>query len=121
MNRCLLLAVAILLFNSLGCQSTQDKDTSNKKTISYASPFSVQADFDQLPEVISSLFENLGISLVEKDEKPGSCVYIGKSLSGHTVRIETTALVKGESVIFTVVEGEKGVGDLLRNKITQVD
>ena len=117
MKRRQFLAAILLLASLLGCKSTQDTDTPPKKEVSSASPYTVSTDFSQLPGKIPLLLENLSITLVDKKETTGSCVYVGKSLSGHTVRVETTALVKGESVICTIVEGEKGVGTLLRNKI----
>ena len=113
----LLLVATLLLVGSLGCQSTPDADASPKKKISTSSPYTVPTDFSQLAEKIPAILENLSITLVDKTEKTGSCVYTGKSLSGHTVRVETTALVKGESVVNAIVEGEMGVGNLLRNKI----
>ena len=117
MKRRQFLAAILLLASLLGCQSTQDMETPPKKEVSSASPYTVSTDFSQLPGKMPSLLESLSIILEDKEETSGSCVYVGKSLSGHTVRVETTALVKGESVICTIVEGEKGVGTLLRNKI----
>jgi hypothetical protein len=117
MKRCLLLTATILLISSLGCQRTQDTGNPAKNTISRQSPFTVSTDFSQLTDQIPLLFDNLGITLVNKIEKTGSCEYIGKSLSGHTVRVEATALVKGETAICTIVEGELGVGNILRKKI----
>ncbi len=117
MKRCSLLAVGLLLAGALGCQSTQNKDAPPKRNISCTSPYTVPTDFSQLAEKIPAILENLSITLLDKTEKTGSCVYTGKSLSGHTVRVETTALVKGESVVNAIVEGEMGVGNLLRNKI----
>jgi hypothetical protein len=118
MRRCLFFTAAFILASSLGCQSTQDTTTQAKKVISYQASYIVPIDFSQLPEKIPPILEELNIALVDTKKTTGSCVYIGTSLSGHTVKVEIAALVKGESVIYPTVEGDKNVGGHLYNKVS---
>jgi len=71
-----------------------------------------------LPEKIPPILEKLDITLVDTKKTTGSYVYIGRSLSGHTVKVEIAALIKGESVIYPTVEGDEIAGRHLYNKVS---
>ena len=88
-----------------------------KVMVSNENAETVPVDFSQLPDTVESVLKQLGIALETKIGKTGRCIYIGKYLSDHTVRVETAALVKGESVILVIVQGEAEIGHVLLKKV----
>ena len=130
-----LITFVMLVVSFLGCQSTQNTETpakvqvsnDNAETMPTEAPpevlvsnentDTVPVDFSQLPDTVESVLKQLGIALEYKLEKTGRCIYVGRYLSDHTVRVETAALVKGESVVLVIVQGEGEIRHVLLNKV----
>jgi len=112
-----IILIGLVVMNLLGCQNPQNNECQPTIPVSKGHARTVSADFAQLPDTVESVLNKLGVTLDDRIEETGRCTYVGTSLSEHTVKVETAALVTGESVVHVIVIGERNVGRLLQLKV----
>ena len=115
MRRCNALCLVVLVGGLLGCQKAQLEPDANQtkphaKQKVYSSSMNFQLDINvaDLPGIITSALDQLGVTIEETNEQTGRYEYIGKSLSEASVNVKAYALVVGKSVLAIEVRGPRG-------------
>ncbi len=98
----------------VGCHSTRTTDHSSEHV---SSSFKLSADITDMPKLITSACDRLGITIEQANEESGRYIWNCRSLSGLDVRIEAMALVKDKSFVSTSVGGEQKVAQYLNQEI----
>jgi len=113
------LCLVVLLGSFSGCQRTQLESNPKSKASPSNHPVYLEHDINavELPDLVTSAFELLGITLEQVKQKNNRFEFIGRSLSGENVNVRAFALIKGKSVIRIEVKGEWKVSYLLQNEI----
>ncbi len=112
-----ILCLVILLGSFSGCQKAE-VGSKSKPMVNNSSVY-LEHDIDvvELPDLVTSVFELLSITLEQLNRRENRFECIGRSLSGENVNVKAFALIKGKSVVRIEVTGEWKVSYLLRNEI----
>jgi hypothetical protein len=111
------LCLIVLLGGISGCQKAQLESKPKPMSDSRAVYIEYDIDVDELPSVITSAFELLGVTLEQTNQRNNRYEFIGRSLSEENVNVRAFALVRGKSVLRIEVRGEWKVSYLLQNEI----
>ena len=118
MKRLSLLCLGAFAVSMLGCQSPKTAPEFSKGESSYVRDDVVDASVSDLSTIITSLSEDLGITIQESVEGSERYVVRGASLSNRVITIEVEALVKGKSHVRVTVQGDEKVARYLNREIT---
>jgi len=112
--------IVVLLGCLLGCQKAQlepdAKQTAppvNQDGYLSSMHFNLDINVADLPDLITSAFDQLGITIDKTNQQAGQYECDGKSLSGASVSVKAYALIIGKSVLTIGVRGQKYVSGAL--------
>jgi len=108
----------VLVASMLGCQVQETDLEVSKRQSSYVRDDVVNASVSDLSTIITSLSEDLGITIQESVEGLERYVIHGVSLSNRVITIEVEALVKGKSHVRVTVQGDEKIARYLNGEIT---
>ncbi len=117
MKRLGLLCFAALAVSLLGCQPQKTHPELSKEQYSYVSDKVLDVSVSELSKIVTSLCEELGITIQETIEDIERYEYNCTSLSNRNIRIQLEALVKGRSNTRVAVQGDKRIAASLGNDI----
>ena len=117
MEKYTILCMTVLAGSIIGCQKPQLEYHPERELRTRHLHFSCNIDFAELPDLIPSVLENLGIEMEQVIQKNGNYECLGKSLSGEIVTVRGSALGNGKSFLGIEVKGRDRVTEILLNEI----
>lgn len=111
-----LIALTISTFS--GCKAPNGISGSPQDAYSYSRGRMHPIELADMPEIISSVCDQLGISIKEVSEEANRYEANCTSMTGLGVNFEAIALVKGKSLLTTSIIGGQGVTRVLGQEIS---
>ena len=119
MRKYSLLCFAVLAGSLSGCQKAHLEPYVNQDVHSSSTYFQDDINLEILPDLITFVFENLGIQIEQTHQPSGQYEVIGTSLSGESVNVKASALIIGKSVLVIEVKGQHRVSDALVRELRE--
>ena len=114
-----LLCFVVLAGSLSGCQKAHLEPYVKQDVHSSSTYFQDDINLEILPDLITSVFENLGIQIEQTHQLSGQYEVIGTSLSGESVNVKASALIIGKSILVIEVKGQHRVSDALVRELRE--
>jgi hypothetical protein len=115
---CTLCIVALTISTFSGCKAPNGLSESPQKDYSYSRGRMQPIELADMPEIVSSVCDQLGISITDVTEETNRYEANCTSMTGLDVNFEAIAVVKGKSLLTTRISGENAITRVLGQEIS---